>query len=97
VEEDSTPPRNLLLTVFAMMFIHPGLHPHWDLFRVTQWGCVQLGIFWIILEEDNLRFLFHFLRLTLLHYIYPNPRFFLFTFFILWLISVMAFKRFQPL
>jgi hypothetical protein len=28
VEEDSTPPRNLLLTVFAMMFIHPGLHPH---------------------------------------------------------------------
>ena len=25
---------------------------------------------------ENLRFLFHFLRLTLLHYIYPNPRFF---------------------
>jgi len=28
VEESSTPPRNLLLIVFGMMFIHPGLHPY---------------------------------------------------------------------
>ena len=50
-------------------------HPSGDRVLWTSWSqrvrCRE-GWGWM----ENLRFLFYFLRLTLLHYIYPNPRFF---------------------
>ena len=63
-------------------------HPSGDRVLWTSWSqrvrCRE-GWGWM----ENLRFLSYFLRPTVLHYIYPNPRFSVHIFR-----SVMAFKRF---
>ena len=42
---------------------------------------------------ENLIFLFHFLRLTLLHYIYPNPRLSFHFFILFWLLCAFYYCK----
>ena len=84
-------------TFLPDVFSDPCLSPvEWGTCGETQpWGDRVLWKSWSQLVRsregwgwiENLRFLFYFLRLTLLHYIYPNPKFSFHIFH-----SVMAFK-----